>query len=245
MTVTHTLRDTVARISQAYSGLMYQQAGKQGEPRIAVVKMQAVRANFETMHTLQQVCVRRPDQDCDRDQLWRERIALVDLSKLALEVTLDETRFVSDDKTVGVAILKCGGDGCWNVRLGGSGGNIRSGRPSEPIHCRIGDGCKEMKRELEQLIALAHGRPDANATPPSVEGAQRKEPVIIGDATMTEDRTIIVRLRRTADGIDVSGVVKYPVGDPSYLKVLNHLGGMNPGDTKLVPAWDDTTPKAK
>jgi hypothetical protein len=243
VTVTHTLRDTVAHINQAYGGLVFQQAGKPGESRIAVVKMEAARANFATMHTLQQVCVRRPDQDCDRDQLWRERMALVDLFKLAPEVTLDKMRFVSDDKTVGVAILKCGGDGCWDVRLGGTGGNIRSGRPSEPIHCKVGDGCKEMKRKLEQLIALAHGRSDAKAT--SVEGAQPNERPIIGDATMTEDRTIIVRLRRTADGINVSGVVKYPVGDPNYQKVLNHLGGMNPGDTKLVTAFDDTTPKAK
>ena len=122
VTVAQALRDTLARINQAYSGLVFQRASKQGEPRIVVVKMEAVWANFETMHTLQQACVRRPDRDCDRDQLWRERMALVDLSKLAHEVTLDETRDVSDDKTVGVAIIKCGGAGCWDVRLGGKGG---------------------------------------------------------------------------------------------------------------------------
>jgi hypothetical protein len=77
------------------------------------------------------------------------------------------------------------------------------------------------------------------------EAAQAQERAIIGDATMTEDRTIVVRLRRTADGINVSGIVKYRVNDPQYLEVLNHLGGMNPGDTKLVPAWDDAGPEKK
>jgi hypothetical protein len=77
------------------------------------------------------------------------------------------------------------------------------------------------------------------------EAAQAKERAIIGDATMTEDRTIVVRLRRTADGINVSGVVKYSVNDPHYSDVLNHLGGMNPGETKLVPAWDDAGPEKK
>jgi hypothetical protein len=71
------------------------------------------------------------------------------------------------------------------------------------------------------------------------DGAQRKDVPIIGDATMTEDRTIIVRMRRTADGKNASGTVRYPVGNPHYQEILNHLGGINPGETKLVPAWDE------
>jgi hypothetical protein len=71
------------------------------------------------------------------------------------------------------------------------------------------------------------------------EDAPKKQPFIIGDARMTSDGTIIVNLRRTTDGINVSGVVRYPVNDPHYQEVLDHLGGMIPGETKLVPAWDD------
>ena len=78
-----------------------------------------------------------------------------------------------------------------------------------------------------------------NATPGLVDGAQKKAPLIIGEATMTEDRTIIIHMHRTGDGINVSGLFRYPVGSPRYQKVLNHLGGMNPGDTRLVPAWDE------
>jgi hypothetical protein len=75
--------------------------------------------------------------------------------------------------------------------------------------------------------------------------APKKTPFYIGDATMTDDRTIIVRLRRTTDGINVSGTVKYPVDSPHYKEVLDHLGGMQPGETKLVPAWDDPVPENK
>ena len=73
------------------------------------------------------------------------------------------------------------------------------------------------------------------------EDAQSKDPSIIGDATMTADRTIIIRMRRTTDGKNVSGTITYAINNPHYKDILKHLGGMNPGDTKLVPAWPDVT----
>jgi hypothetical protein len=232
-TLAQSLRDSLARINRAYSGLVLQQASKQGEPRIAVVKMEAVNANFETMHTLQQMCVRRPDQDCDRDKLWRERMALVDLSKLASEVTLDETRVVSDDKAVGVAIVKCVGAGCWDVRLGGSGGTIRNGSPTDAIHCRIGDGCREMKRELEQLLALVHGkdpvsdaRPDANAMPSL---GPRSGPIWV---KMETDGTIVVQHAppHAMQTIGQPPRRTFPPSHPRYNHVLQALGPFTPGD---------------
>ena len=73
---------------------------------------------------------------------------------------------------------------------------------------------------------------------------EAREAVIIGDASMLEDGTIVINMRRTADGIDVSGVITYKVADPHYQEVLDHLGGMTPGEVKLVPAWDeDNDPK--
>jgi hypothetical protein len=74
--------------------------------------------------------------------------------------------------------------------------------------------------------------------------APRPEPVIIGDATMMKDGTIVMNLWRTADGTPVNGNFKYGVSDPQYADVLHHLGAMKPGETKLVPAWDDD-PKPK
>ena len=75
--------------------------------------------------------------------------------------------------------------------------------------------------------------------------APKKAPFYIGDATMSEDRTIIIRMRRTTDGMNISGTKRYPVTAPDYKEVLDHLGGMQPGETKLVPAWDDPVPEKK
>jgi hypothetical protein len=69
------------------------------------------------------------------------------------------------------------------------------------------------------------------------------EPVIIGDARMHDDGTIIVNLRRTTDGIYLSGSVRYPTSHPNYKEVLAHIGGMRPGEVRLVPDWPDPTPK--
>ena len=77
------------------------------------------------------------------------------------------------------------------------------------------------------------------------QDSPKREPVIIGDATMTEDGTNVVSLRRTADGVNVSGIVKYPVDSPHYKEVLDHIGGMRPGETRLVPAWDDPPQQKK
>lgn len=66
-----------------------------------------------------------------------------------------------------------------------------------------------------------------------------QERVIIGDAVMLYDRTIVVRLRRTADGRTASGTLQYPVGDANYKKILDHIGGLNPGQMKPFPAWTD------
>src|SRR3978361_1302968 len=74
---------------------------------------------------------------------------------------------------------------------------------------------------------------------------QVKESVMIGDAQMLEDGTIVVNLRRTADGIHVSGVVRYLVNDPNYKKVRDHTGGRRRGEVKPVPAWDEPGSKNK
>jgi hypothetical protein len=76
-----------------------------------------------------------------------------------------------------------------------------------------------MARNMKAMVALAFtvsiGCPgDGNV----------KERVIIGDVRMEDDGTIVVNLPRTADGPNVSGSVKYPVGDPHYQQVLDHLG---------------------
>lgn len=64
-----------------------------------------------------------------------------------------------------------------------------------------------------------------------------KEPPI-GDATMDDAGTIKVRIR-SMGGMNVSGGIEYEKGSEHYESVLKHLGGMKPGDCKLVPPWPD------
>jgi hypothetical protein len=55
---------------------------------------------------------------------------------------------------------------------------------------------------------------------------------------MLADGTIVMDLRATGPGIGDTRV-QYPPTSPHYAEVLHHLGGMRPGETKLVPPWPD------
>jgi hypothetical protein len=59
----------------------------------------------------------------------------------------------------------------------------------------------------------------------SAEDAPNKQPCIIGDANMLADGTIVLNLRRTCDGTNVSGTEKYAPGQAGYREMLDHLGG--------------------
>lgn len=70
-----------------------------------------------------------------------------------------------------------------------------------------------------------------------------KEPPI-GDATMDKEGTIRVRIRMMG-GMNADGGVTYKKDSEHYDSILKHLGGMKPGDIKLVPPWPDEEPKEK
>lgn len=63
-------------------------------------------------------------------------------------------------------------------------------------------------------------------------------PEYIGDATMTEDGTIILNLRAEGDGIVGHGQFTYTPDQPEYKDVLDHIGGIKPGERKPVRPWD-------
>lgn len=59
----------------------------------------------------------------------------------------------------------------------------------------------------------------------------------IGSATMKPDGTLVLRLRAT-DGKRIGeGLFEYPPSHPQYKSVLEHLGGLAPGQEKPVPPW--------
>ena len=62
----------------------------------------------------------------------------------------------------------------------------------------------------------------------------------IGEATMNEDGTIVLRLRaETDDSAEGEGLITYSPSDENYASVLRHLGGLEPGKSKPVPPWPD------
>ena len=65
------------------------------------------------------------------------------------------------------------------------------------------------------------------------------EPQSIGQATMLEDRTIVLLLRAEDPATGTLGDARfeYPPTHPDYDGLLAHLGGIEPGQDKPVPLW--------
>ena len=63
----------------------------------------------------------------------------------------------------------------------------------------------------------------------------------IGTATMLRDGTIILDLRAGAgpSGAKGDARITYPPGHPQYREILEHVGGLRPGETRNVPPWTD------
>ena len=66
------------------------------------------------------------------------------------------------------------------------------------------------------------------------------EPEYIGVATMLPDGTIHMRLRAPLPGGGAGeGEIDYKPDSPDYRQILEHLGGLRPGETKPVRPWPD------
>ncbi len=62
----------------------------------------------------------------------------------------------------------------------------------------------------------------------------------IGVATMLPDGTIHMRLRAPLPGGGAGeGEFDYKPDSPDYRQILEHLGGLQPGETKPVKPWPD------
>lgn len=61
---------------------------------------------------------------------------------------------------------------------------------------------------------------------------------IIGSATMAGDRSIRLALVSTAcGGTTAHGEFVVQPGEPRHAEILNHVGGLAPGQTRPVRAW--------
>jgi hypothetical protein len=62
----------------------------------------------------------------------------------------------------------------------------------------------------------------------------------IGICWIEEDGTIVLDLRRTADGINISmPPQRFARTHSRYEEVLRHVGPLRPGEVKLVAPWPD------
>jgi hypothetical protein len=59
----------------------------------------------------------------------------------------------------------------------------------------------------------------------------------IGVATMDADGVITLRIRSLPPGPIAEGELRYAPGDPHYQEIVDHLGGIRPGETKSVRPW--------
>ncbi len=65
-------------------------------------------------------------------------------------------------------------------------------------------------------------------------------PASIGEARMLEDGTLVLDLRaEDASGRRGDARRVYMKDHPRYRAVLDHLGGMKPGESKPIPPWPD------
>lgn len=65
-------------------------------------------------------------------------------------------------------------------------------------------------------------------------------PASIGAARMLDDGTLVLDLRaEDATGRRGDARRVYTKDHPRYRAVLDHLGGMKPGETKPVPPWPE------
>jgi hypothetical protein len=77
--------------------------------------------------------------------------------------------------------------------------------------------------------------------------ASAKDCSFHGVATMQPDGTIKMRFRAPLPdcGGFAEGEIEYKPDDPYYQEVLRHIGGLRPGETKVVPPWPDDPPPAR
>jgi hypothetical protein len=86
----------------------------------------------------------------------------------------------------------------------------------------------------------ADERPTATPAPRGKVAEAQAAQESIGVATMEADGTIVLRLiARGPGGMRGEGVLRYPVSDPKYRDILDHVGSLKPGETRPVAPWPD------
>ncbi|HEY4264956.1 MAG TPA: hypothetical protein VGM72_06530 [Micropepsaceae bacterium] len=67
----------------------------------------------------------------------------------------------------------------------------------------------------------------------------------IGVATMLPNGTILVGVGDTDSDTRARAVLMVEPGDSTYQSIIDHVGGLKPGETKPIPPWPDPPPPKK
>lgn len=67
--------------------------------------------------------------------------------------------------------------------------------------------------------------------------AAESPPASVGVARMLDDGKILVGVPGPNDNDRAEGVLVVEPGDSTYQRLIDHLGGLKPGETKLIPPW--------
>jgi hypothetical protein len=83
--------------------------------------------------------------------------------------------------------------------------------------------------------ALATENPSAAIAPDDNQAAAKS----IGVARMLADGTVLVGVPAPGGGGRAQAVLRLMPGDTQYQPLLDHIGGLKPGETKPIPPWPD------
>src|SRR5690242_1208510 len=91
------------------------------------------------------------------------------------------------------------------------------------------------------LLAFS-GSALAAETPSPANSAHPSNAQSIGMARMLPDGTILIGVA-AGGGDRAQAVLELKPGDTQYQPVLDHIGGLKPGETKPIPPWPEPAPQ--
>lgn len=96
---------------------------------------------------------------------------------------------------------------------------------------------------IASALVLAASTPQSRAASQTVlaEVVERTAPVYLGTAAMADDGSITISLDRKLNGKRAEEMIRYPTSDPAYRQIIEHVGGLKPGESKPVLSWPPGT----
>ncbi|MDC0935911.1 hypothetical protein OAS39_06470 [Pirellulales bacterium] len=96
-------------------------------------------------------------------------------------------------------------------------------------------GCAESDGRTQNLGADSQSRQESAKHDINRDA---DNPAPIGSARLQEDGTLVLQLRAEGPGGIVGDAQRiYKPTDPKYQRTLDHIGGLEPGESKPLPPW--------